>query len=159
MLRALARGRAGAVAAASPRRAPVAAARRGLAAPKSKKSKAAKQQVAAADDSKDAAYDFYKAIIDAPKRKRPKLGEEEAARNFEIGAAYNKLSRRKHDAFEAQLQMKLDLQQFALETLPPDLRRRAKTLDDVPLPPLDRRAWTLTPPIPNFRPEDWADDE
>ena len=50
--------------------------------------------------------------------------------------------------------MKLDLQQWAVASLPAELRARARTLDDVPLPPLDRRYWTLTPPIPDFRPED-----
>ena len=65
----------------------------------------------------------------------------------------------KHCEFEASLQLKLDLQQFAVAALPPDLRRRAKTLDDVPLPPLDRRVWTLTPPIPGFRPEKYDGDD
>lgn len=131
---------------------------RGLAAPAKKKSKAAKQ-AANMDDHKDAAYEFYKSVIDAPKRTRPKLSEEEAKRNFEIGRKYNMLSRTKHDAFEAGLQMKLDLQQFAVETLPPDMRRRAKTLEDVPLPPLDRRVWTLTPPIPGYRAEDHNEED
>ena len=49
---------------------------RGLAAPAKKKSKAAKQ-AANMDDHKDAAYEFYKSVIDAPKRTRPKLSEEE----------------------------------------------------------------------------------
>jgi hypothetical protein len=136
---------------------PLRVARRGLAAPKSKKSKQASQ--AADNDHKDAAYDFYKAIIDAPKRKRPKLPDDVAAAHFAIGREYNQKSRAKHDAFEARLQMKLDLQQAALDALPVDLRRRAKTLEGVPLPPLDRRVWTLTPPIPGFRPEDHVDED
>ena len=86
--------------------------RRRLAAPKTKKSKAKKQ-----DDEgggRDGSYDFFKAVIDAPRRRRPRLGEDEAARNFETGRTYNKLTRAKHCAFEARLQMKLDLQQAAV---------------------------------------------
>ena len=79
---------------------PLRLARRGLAAPKSKKSKQASQ--AADNDHKDAAYDFYKAIIDAPKRKRPKLPDDVAAAHFAIGREYNVKSRAKHDAFEAR---------------------------------------------------------
>mmetsp|Transcript_24623 Transcript_24623/g.75939 ORF Transcript_24623/g.75939 Transcript_24623/m.75939 type:complete len:149 (+) Transcript_24623:129-575(+) len=132
-------------------------ARRRLAAPKTKKSKAKKQ-----DDEgggRDGSYDFFKAVIDAPRRRRPRLGEDEAARNFETGRTYNKLTRAKHCAFEARLQMKLDLQQAAVATLPPDLRKRAKSLEGVPLPPLDRRFWALTPPIPGFQPEQYEDDD
>ena len=61
--------------------------------------------------------------------------------------------------FEAALQLKLDIQQAAVAALPPDLRRRAKSMEDVPLPPLDRRVWTLTPPIPGFRPEDYDGED
>jgi len=137
-------------AAARPRPAAV----RAFAAPASKKSKKKKGAAAPGeDDAKDGAYQFYKDVVDAPKRVRPRLPAAEAARNFEIGRMYNRKSRKKHDAFEAGLQMKLDLQQWAVESLPAELRARARTLDDVPLPPLDRRYWSLTPPIPGFRPE------
>ena len=77
---------------------------------------------------------------------------------YRVGATYNRLSRAKHCAFEARLQMKLDLQQDAVATLPPDLRRRAKSLEGVPPPPLDRRFWALTPPIQGFRPEQYDGD-
>ena len=96
------------------------------------------------DNPQDGATAFYRAILDAPRKTRPKFSEEEAQRNFEIGARYNKLSRIKHCEFEAGLQLKLDLQQYALASLPPDLRKQAMSLDDVPLPPLDRRFWALT---------------
>ena len=103
------------------------------------------------DNPQDGATAFYRAILDAPRK--TKFSEEEAQRNFEIGARYNKLSRINHCQFEAGLQLKLDLQQYALASLPPDLRKQAMSLEDVPLPPLDRRFWALTPPIPGFKPE------
>ena len=40
------------------------------------------------------AYDFYKAVIDAPQKRRPPVDAEEAARRFEIGSTYNRMSRR-----------------------------------------------------------------
>ena len=45
------------------------------------------------DNPQDGATAFYRAILDAPRKTRPKFSEEEARRNFEIGARYNKLSR------------------------------------------------------------------
>ena len=41
----------------------------------------------------------------------------------------------------------------------PNLRKKAMSLDDVPLPPLDRRFWALTPPVPGFKPEAYPDDD
>ena len=131
--------------------------RRRFAAPATKKKK--KKGKNDDDNPQDGATAFYRAILDAPRKTRPKFSEEEARRNFEIGARYNRLSRIKHCEFEAGLQLKLDLQQFALESLPPDLRKQAMSLDDVPLPPLDRRFWALTPPIPGFKPEAYPDDD
>jgi len=132
--------------------------RRRFAAPATKKKK--KKGKAGDDDNpQDGATAFYRAILDAPRKTRPKFSEEEAQRNFEIGARYNKLSRIKHCEFEAGLQLKLDLQQYALASLPPDLRKQAMSLEDVPLPPLDRRFWALTPPIPGFKPEAYPDDD
>ena len=130
---------------------------RRFAAPATKKKK--KKSKGDDDNPRDGATAFYRAIIDAPRKTRPKLSEEETQKNFEIGATYNRLSRRKHCEFEAGLQLKLDLQQFALESLPPDLRKTATSLEDVPLPPLDRRFWALTPPIPGFKPEAYPDDD
>ncbi|CAH0371235.1 unnamed protein product [Pelagomonas calceolata] len=132
-------------------------ARRRFAAPATKKKK--KKGKNDDDNPQDGATAFYRAILDAPRKTRPKFSEEEAKRNFEIGARYNKLSRIKHCEFEAGLQLKLDLQQYALASLPPDLRKQAMSLDDVPLPPLDRRFWALTPPIPGFKPEAYPDDD
>lgn len=132
---------------------------RTLAAPATKKKKKKGGDNPGENDSKDDAYAFYKGVVDAPKRSRPRLPAKEAARNFEIGREYNRKARAKHDVFEAGLQTKLDLQQWAVASLPIDLRARAKTLDDVPLPPLDRRYWSLTPPIPGFAPEDHDKDE
>ncbi len=131
-------------------------ARRRFAAPATKKKK--KKGKNDDDNPQDGATAFYRAILDAPRKTRPKFSEEEAKRNFEIGARYNRLSRIKHCEFEAGLQLKLDLQQYALASLPPDLRKQAMSLDDVPLPPLDRRFWALTPPIPGFKPEAYPDD-
>jgi hypothetical protein len=37
--------------------------------------------------------------------------------------------------------------------LPAELEAHARTLNDIPEPPLDRRYWTVTPPIPGFDPE------
>ena len=133
-------------------------ARRRFAAPATKKKKK-KGKGADDDNQQDGATAFYRAILDAPRKTRPKFSEEEAQRNFEIGARYNKLSRIKHCEFEAGLQLKLDLQQYALASLPPDLRKQAMSLEDVPLPPLDRRFWALTPPIPGFKPEAYPDDD
>ena len=132
-------------------------ARRRFAAPATKKKK--KKGKNDDDNPQDGATAFYRAILDAPRKTRPKFSEEEARRNFEIGARYNKLSRIKHCEFEAGLQLKLDLQQYALASLPPDLRKQAMSLEDVPLPPLDRRFWALTPPIPGFKPEAYPDDD
>ena len=116
--------------------------RRRFAAPATKKKK--KKKGGDDDNPQDGATAFYRAILDAPRKTRPNFSEEEAQRNFEIGARYNKLSRIKHCEFEASLQLKLDLQQYALESLPPDLRKQAMSLEDVPLPPLDRRPTTYS---------------
>lgn len=128
--------------------------RRGLAKAK-KGSKAAKQQEQKQLDEKDAAYDFYKRVIDAPRKQRPTFSDEEAAAHFEIGRTYNREWRKKHDEFEGALQLKLDIQQFALKCLPGDLKAHATQLEDCPPPPLDRRFWSWTPPIPGFKPDDY----
>mmetsp|Transcript_5327 Transcript_5327/g.16763 ORF Transcript_5327/g.16763 Transcript_5327/m.16763 type:complete len:161 (+) Transcript_5327:267-749(+) len=107
-----------------------------------------------ADSDSDEAYEVFRSIIDAPKVGRPKFSAEEYARHAAIAREYNVKSRKAHDAFHGQLALKIDLQQFAVRSLPPHMEAHAAQCDDLPLPPLDRRWWTYTPPIPGFKPED-----
>ena len=111
------------------------------------------------DAGKDEVYQLFRSIVDAPKMKRPKFDEATAAKNFEIGRTYNIESRKFQDRFMAQLQLKLDLQQFAIKSLPPHLAAHATQHDDLPLPPIDRRWWTWTPPIPGFQPDDHIQED
>ncbi|KAJ1447847.1 hypothetical protein M885DRAFT_541251 [Pelagophyceae sp. CCMP2097] len=104
-------------------------------------------------ENKDAAYNFYRDIIDAPKRVRPRLSDEEYAKNAAIGALYNKNMRLRHQRFCAGIQTQLKLMVHATRRLPAELEAHARTLNDIPEPPLDRRYWTVTPPIPGFDPE------
>ena len=137
--------------------APRGAARTLAMARKAKKgSKMASQQKEAEGEMRDSNYQLYVDIIDAPKKVRPKLTEAQWERDFAIGREYNIKVRRQHDDFEAQLQLKLDLQQFAVECLPSGMRAKSQSLEDHAPPPLDRRFWTWTPPIPGFKPEDHA---
>mmetsp|Transcript_13745 Transcript_13745/g.43416 ORF Transcript_13745/g.43416 Transcript_13745/m.43416 type:complete len:151 (+) Transcript_13745:34-486(+) len=124
-----------------------------------KVTKADKRQQRVGEETKDAAYEFYRSIVDSPKGRRPKFTAEEYEKHFEIGHEYNRQMRKRHDRFNASLQLKIDIQQFALNSLPPDLRAHADSLDDCPPPPLDRRWWTWTPPIPGFNPNEYVETE
>lgn len=142
---------------------------------KNKQTKADKKQQRLGEEAKDEAYELYRSIMDSPKRGRPEFSKEQYAKHFEIGREYNRqmcvcpecdagikplFSRRmRHDRFNAGLQLKLDIQHFALQSLPPDLRAHANSTDDLELPPLDRRWWSWTPPIPGFDPRAYADTD
>lgn len=61
-------------------------------------------------------------IVNSPRRKRPKLSEEEAARNFEIGRLYNVETTRQHNRENWKLQLQIDLKRAAMDALPPEQR-------------------------------------
>mmetsp|Transcript_35480 Transcript_35480/g.113357 ORF Transcript_35480/g.113357 Transcript_35480/m.113357 type:complete len:143 (+) Transcript_35480:25-453(+) len=111
------------------------------------------------EERKDEAYELFRSIIDAPKSQRPKFDAETAAKHLEIAQTYNRLTRKEHDRFNGRLQLKLDLQQFAVKSLPPHMEAHASQHDDVPLPPVDRRWWTWTPPMPGFNPDDHVQED
>jgi hypothetical protein len=48
-------------------------------------------------------------IVNSPRRQRPQLSEEEAAKNFELGRRYNQETSRRHNRENWKLQMQLDL--------------------------------------------------
>ncbi len=56
---------------------------------------------------------------------------------------------KEHRAWQADLTTKLKLKLAAVAALPPHLRAAAEVPDDEPFP-LNRRMWTLTPPIEGF---------
>mmetsp|Transcript_7013 Transcript_7013/g.9834 ORF Transcript_7013/g.9834 Transcript_7013/m.9834 type:complete len:98 (-) Transcript_7013:3239-3532(-) len=91
--------------------------------------------------------------------RRPKLDEETLARHAEIAKTYARNSKKMHNQFMGQLQLKLDLQQFALRSLPPDMRAHASQWEDAPPPPLDRRWLCWTPPIRGFDAREWKIDD
>lgn len=57
---------------------------------KKKQTKADKKQQRLIEETKDEAYEFYRSIVDSPKRGRPEFSEEEYAKHFEIGHEYNR---------------------------------------------------------------------
>ena len=111
------------------------------------------------DFSKDEEYELHRAIADAPRLRRPKFDQETYAKHAAIARLYNRNMRKLNDRVNGDLQLKIDIQQFAIDTLPLHMRAHATYIDDLPLPPLDRRMPTWTPPIPGFKPQDHLVDD
>eukprot|EP00617_Octactis_speculum_P022045 CAMPEP_0185766578 /NCGR_PEP_ID=MMETSP1174-20130828/38511_1 /TAXON_ID=35687 /ORGANISM="Dictyocha speculum, Strain CCMP1381" /LENGTH=137 /DNA_ID=CAMNT_0028450339 /DNA_START=58 /DNA_END=471 /DNA_ORIENTATION=- len=100
---------------------------------------------------------FYLSICDAPRRKAPKLPDDEIVRRTEIARRYNQGLSREHNHENWKLQLQLDLKSLAMDALPADQLAYAQeqVMEDAKFP-LHFRFPTWTPPIKGYRPEDFA---
>ena len=95
------------------------------------------------------AYEWAKAIVEAPQRLRPEFSDEELAFQRDIEKRYRTNVRRIHNHESAQLQTKLSLMREAFDAIPLELRHAALQ-DEMMRMPLDRWIMENTPPVKDY---------
>lgn len=125
----------------------------------------------APDDGKgDRLTNILMRAIDSRPRPRPKLSEEEAAKNYEIGRNYVIGRFKQHNEIHHDIACKIRLKEHAIRMMPRNtdeklgyLRKAALEIDtsDEAYPPMWRSIPLDTPPIEDYNVSDYLqkDDE
>lgn len=104
----------------------------------------------------------YKMVVDAldaPVTRPPPASKEEMDRRHKVGRDYVIGCFQSHNALEHDLACKIRLKNHAVKMLPKNsvIRKAAMEVDDEG-PPKWRHIPVLTPPIPGFDPDDFAEE-
>ena len=98
--------------------------------------------------------------LDAPITKPPEPDNEEKARREKILKAYTIGLFKRHNEENHDLNCKMRMKQHAMKMLPRDTKLKEKAFEiDDSIPPRWRIIPALTPPIPNFNPDDFLSEE
>jgi hypothetical protein len=131
---------------------------------KGKKKKGAAAEETIEDVGKESkSYKMVLAALNAPVTKPPPASEEEMKRRFEVGRNYVIGMFEEHNEMEHMLSCKIKMKNHAIAMLPrhsenPIIRKAAMEVDDEG-PPSWRHIPVWTPPIKDFDPEEFAEEE
>lgn len=127
---------------------------------KNKKSKKGKDDSGGAIDPNT---EILIRCLDAPKRPKEIVSEEEAARRYEVGRNHVIGAFNQHNMQNHQLVCKMKLKKHAIKLLPKDTTWKEEALkidmSEDALPPLWRDIPMDFPAPPNFNVKDYEDDE
>ena len=130
--------------------------------PKGKKKKPpADTQEEISKDSKS--YKMVLAALNAPVTKPPPASADEMERRYQVGRNYVIGSFEEHNELEHMLSCKIRMKNHAIKMLPRNsensiIRKAALEIDDEG-PPVWRHIPVWTPPIKDFNPDDYLEEE
>lgn len=109
---------------------------------------------------RDRQEDLVQRCLNAPKFEEPTPSEEEMQRRFQVGRNYNIGMFKQHNEENHDLACKLVMKKHALKMLPRNTKLKEEALKiDESAPPLWRRIAVLTPPIKDFDPSEFTEED